>query len=153
MAYVSAQQDLYRYIITELYNSPLNDKLDGHIYDRVASTIGYDENNNKIKPFSYLIVGESSSTHDYASNGHTEHIAVTYHIYHRDDTSFTVDNARELLGHLAFLVEFNNIDLEHYRLVKSRIDNQQVITDVDFETMHCILRVNYEIKHKIRSGK
>ena len=147
--YRSCERDLLRAINTNLRLTSLMSQLNGNIYDRQQDGIGYDENMNKITPFSYLIVGETNITEAYSSASHEETVAVTYHLYHRSDSLSVVDEARSLLDDLKYYAEAS-VPMAYYDIKRIRQDTKQTIPDVDLETMHGILRLRYTVKHKTR---
>lgn len=147
--YKSSEQILLRGVRTVLRQSPMYDRVNGHIYGKQQDGIGRADNGNSIFPFTYIIVGESNVTPQYYSQAHTENIAVTFHLYHRSESIAIEDEARALLDELQYHAELFP-QMEHYEVVKARIDTKQTITDVDLETMHGILRITYTIKHLTR---
>ena len=147
--YKSAEQDLVRSVMNNLLQSPMMEKVNGNIYDRQQDGIGYDENMNKITPFTYIIVGESSVSKAYSSASHTEEISLTLHLYHRSGRYTTADMTRGFLTDLEHYATANPV-MEYYEVERIRLINKQTIPDIDLETSHGILQLRYVVKHLTR---
>lgn len=147
--YKSAEQDLVRSVMNNLLQSPMMEMVGGNIYDRQQDGIGYDVNMNKIKPFTYVIVGESSISRAYSSVSHAEEITLTLHLYHRSGKYTTSDITRGLLTDLEHYSSAKPV-MEYYEVERIRLINKQTIPDIDLETSHGILQLRYVVKHLIR---
>lgn len=147
--YIPAEQALLRSVNMNIRQSEMYALTDGEIHDRQQDGIGYDENMNKITPFTYLIIGETNSTAGYRSQGRTEDIAVTFHLYHRSDRLAVMDDTRGLLDKLQYHAEQLPV-MDNYTVEKIRMDTKQTLLDVDAVTIHGVLRMTYTVKHKLR---
>ncbi|WP_353419227.1 hypothetical protein PYH66_13970 (plasmid) [Staphylococcus delphini] len=149
--YVSAEQVLFRAVMNQLYQSPLFKMIESRVYDHVPIDINHDEHGNLVPNITYVVAGETNTLPFYKSASHDEEIAITFHLYHRNTDSplVSTDETRGLLSLLRYSVEQLPI-MEHYTIDKVRVENQQVITDVDGQTKHGILRVKYYVNHKVR---
>ncbi|MDO5375692.1 MAG: hypothetical protein Q4F01_05825 [Staphylococcus rostri] len=149
--YVSAEQALFRAVMTQLYTSSLFNKINKRVYDHLPIDINHDDNGNMVPNITYVVVGETNTLSFYKSAGHDEEIAITFHLYHRntDKPLASTDEARGLLSMLRYVVEQLPV-MAHYTTDKVRVETQQVITDVDGQTKHGILRVKYFVNHHVR---
>lgn len=149
--YRTAEQSLFRAVMTNLYKSPLFEQLERNIFDRMQTDIGIDDNGNNVPQLTYVVAGETNTLPTYRSNGHIERIAITFHLFHRnnDNQHLVVDETRGLLSDLSYYAQQAPI-MDYYSCKETRIDTQQVITDVDGQTQHGILRIAYTVDHKLR---
>lgn len=142
--WVSSERELIKTIMIHLNKSPLLSGLNNHIYDRAQVDI----NSN-----TYVIVGETNIIEHETSNTLVETIAVTAHVYHRNDANpdLTVDETRQFVVMLKrAMMQLEDVELDHYVITDVRLDNQQTITDIDYVTQHGILRIKYDVFHKVR---
>lgn len=151
MIFPSAEQELLRGIMSNLLQSKLNTLLNGEIHDRVTENIGVDGNGNKIPKFSYIVVGESDATETRGTNAYTESISVTVHAYHRNNEKpyLATDSTRQLLRDVVYFLEEKPL-LPNARVIHIKKEMQQVFTDIDRETMHGVVRMNYTVVHNVR---
>ncbi|KIX91472.1 hypothetical protein TP70_02355 [Staphylococcus microti] len=149
--YVSAEQALFRAVMNQLYSSPLFKQIKERVYDHMPIDINHDGRGNLVPNMTYVVVGETNTLSFYQSAGHDEEIAITFHLYHRNTDSplASTDEARGLLSMLRYVVEQLPV-MAHYTTDKVRVETQQVITDVDGQTRHGILRVKYYVKHNVK---
>lgn len=147
--YKSKEQELYRAVMNALINSPVYLITDGKVYDKQPTDINFDDRGNTIPEITYVMVGESRTAPQYQSNQHVEEIVLTMHLYHRNNNNkaLVVDETRGFLSLISYYAQKVEI-ADRYRLDKTRVELQQVITDLDGETMHGILQIRYTIKHK-----
>lgn len=142
--WVSSERELIKTIMIHLNKSPLLSGLNNHIYDRPQVDI----NSN-----TYVIVGETNVVEHETSNTLVETITVTAHVYHRNDANpdLTVDETRQFVVMLKrAMMQLEDVELDHYVITDVRLDNQQTITDIDYVTQHGILRIKYDVFHKVR---
>lgn len=142
--WLSAEQPLIKSIMEQLYHSPLMGEVNGNIYDKAQIDIQGD---------TYIIVGETNTIEYPTSNTNREVIAVTAHIYHKNEANpeLTVDETRQFMRWLRFYMQqYKYLQMEHYRVLSAKLDMQETITDVDFVTQHGVLRIKYEVWHDVR---
>ncbi len=142
--WLSAEQPLFKAIMEHLYASPLMSEVDGNIFDRGQVDITGD---------TYIVI-ENTNTLEYpTSTTNKEVIAVTAHIYHKDEVhpEQVVDQTRQFMRWLRFYMQqIEKLPMAHYEVKRASLDLQETITDVDLVTQHGILRIKYEVWHNVR---
>lgn len=142
--WLSAEQPLIKAIMEHLYQSHLMIELNGNIYDKAQVDIQGD---------TYIIIGETNVIEYQTSNTNKEVIAVTAHIYHKNEANpeLTVYETRQFMRWLRFYMQqIQHMQIEHYVIQHARLDLQETIADVDLVTQHGILRIKYEVWHNVR---
>ncbi|MDG0843160.1 DUF3168 domain-containing protein [Staphylococcus equorum] len=135
--WVSAEDDLFISIYNKLKGDPLINK---YVDDRVFDCV------QKDAVYPYIIVGETNVTNDESSTNMTEDVAVTLHVYSQAVNRHETTHLLKILGYLLN----REIELKDYEFKRSRIDDQQVIIDIDQYTKHGILRLLFKYRHKTK---
>ncbi|WP_426429064.1 DUF3168 domain-containing protein [Staphylococcus equorum] len=135
--WVSVEDDLFISIYNKLKGDPLVSKyVDDRVFDYVQKDAVYP----------YIIVGETNVTNDESSTNMTEDVAVTLHVYSQTVNRHEATHLLKILGYLLN----REIELKDYEFKRSRIDDQQVIIDIDQYTKHGILRLLFKYRHKTK---
>lgn len=135
--WVSVESDLYNGIYNKLKSNPIvQNQLGGRVFDCVQKDAVYP----------YIIVGETNVTNNESSSSMTEDVAVTLHVYSQ---AVNAHESRKLVQFLGLVLN-RPIELEGYNFIRSRIDDQQVIMDIDQYTKHGILRLLFKYRHKTK---
>ena len=74
-----------------------------------------------------------------------EDVGITLHVYSQARNR---DEASQIIQFLGFVLN-NEIEIDYYSFIKSRIDTQEVITDIDQYTKHGIIRLVFKYRHNI----
>ena len=93
--------------------------------------------------YPYIVVGETNVTNKETTTSMFEDVGVTLHVYSQARNRDEVAQIIQFLGHV-LNTEF---EIEHYSFIKSRIDTQEVITDIDQYTKHGIIRLVFKYRH------
>lgn len=88
-------------------------------------------------------MGETNVTNKETTTSMFEDVGVTLHVYSQARNRDEVAQIIQFLGHV-LNTEF---EIEHYSFIKSRIDTQEVITDIDQYTKHGIIRLVFKYRH------
>ncbi|MUK57444.1 DUF3168 domain-containing protein, partial [Pseudomonas aeruginosa] len=72
-----------------------------------------------------------------------EAVGITLHVYSQARNR---DEASQIIQFLGFVLN-NEIEIDYYSFIKSRIDTQEVITDIDQYTHHGIIRLVFKYRH------
>lgn len=142
--WLSAEQPLIKAIMEHLYASPLMSLVGNNIFDRAQVDITGN---------TYIVIGETNTLEYQTSNTNKEIIAVTAHIYHKDEANpeLVVDKTREFMRWLRFYMQqYEQMPMQYYEVKRAKVDTQETITDVDLVTQHGILRIKYEVWHNVR---
>ncbi|TDM12657.1 hypothetical protein [Macrococcus bovicus] len=142
--WLSAEQPLIRAIMEHLYASPLMSLVDGNIFDKAQVDITGN---------TYIVIDNTNVLEYPTSTTNKEVIAVTAHIYHKDEAhpEQVVDQTRQFMRWLRFYMQqIEQLPMEHYEVKRASLDLQETITDVDLVTQHGILRIKYEVWHNVR---
>lgn len=135
--WVSVEDDLFIEIYNKLKGDPLINK---YVDDRVFDCV------QKDAVYPYITVGETNVTNDESSTNMTEDVAVTLHVYSQTVNRHEATHLLKILGYLLN----REIELKDYEFKRSRIDDQQVIIDIDQYTKHGILRLLFKYRHKTK---
>ncbi|HHQ1730250.1 TPA: DUF3168 domain-containing protein [Staphylococcus aureus] len=132
--WVSVERYLFNKVYNKLKSNPIIQKqLGGRVFDCVQKDAVYP----------YIVVGETNVTNKETTTSMVEDVGITLHVYsqarNRDETSQTI----QFLG----FVLNNEIEIDYYSFIKSRIDTQEVITDIDQYTKHGIIRLVFKYRH------
>ena len=132
--WVSVERYLFNKIYNKLKSNPIIKKqLGGRVFDCVQKDAVYP----------YIVVGETNVTNKETTTSMFEDVCVTLHVYSQARNRDEVAQIIQFLGH-ALNTEF---EIEHYSFIKSRIDTQEVITDIDQYTKHGIIRLVFKYRH------
>lgn len=132
--WVSVEDDLFNSIYNKLKSNPLvQNQLDGRVFDSVQKDAVYP----------YIVVGETNVTNNESSVSMTEDVGLTLHVYSQ---AVNAHETRELIKFLGLILN-REIKLNNYEFIRSRIDDQQVITDIDQYTKHGIIRLLFKYRH------
>ena len=132
--WVSVERYLFNKIYNKLKSNPIVSKqLGGRVFDCVQKDAVYP----------YIVVGETNVTNKETTTSMFEDVGVTLHVYSQARNRDEVAQIIQFLGH-ALNTEF---EIEHYSFIKSRIDTQEVITDIDQYTKHGIIRLVFKYRH------
>ena len=132
--WVSVERYLFNKIYNKLKSNPIVSKqLGGRVFDGVQKDAVYP----------YIVVGETNVTNKETTTSMFEDVGVTLHVYSQARNRDEVAQIIQFLGH-ALNTEF---EIEHYSFIKSRIDTQEVITDIDQYTKHGIIRLVFKYRH------
>lgn len=135
--WVSVEDDLFNNIYNKLKSNPIiQNQLDGRVFDSVQKDAVYP----------YIIVGETNVTNNESTTDMVEDVGITLHVYSQ---ALNVHEARKLIQFLGLVLN-REIQLNNYEFVRSRIDNQEVITDIDQYTKHGIIRLLFKYRHKTK---
>lgn len=135
--WVSVEPDLFNEVYNKVANSPIINKyVDGRVFDCVQKDAEYP----------YIYIGETNVTNDQSSTSMTEEVGVVVHVYSQYPTRF---EAGTILKALGFVLN-NRIEIKQYDCEGSRIDYQQVFTDIDQYTKHGVIRLLFKYRHKTK---
>lgn len=135
--WVSVEDDLFNNIYNKLKSNPIiQNQLDGRVFDSVQKDAVYP----------YIIVGETNVTNNESTAGMVEDVGVTLHVYSQAPNRHETTHILKILGYLLN----REIELNDYEFKRSRIDNQEVITDIDQYTKHGIIRLLFKYRHKTK---
>ncbi|HDP1879032.1 TPA: DUF3168 domain-containing protein [Staphylococcus aureus] len=127
-----------RYLFNKVYNKLksnliIQKQLDGRVFDCVQKDAGYP----------YIVVGETNVTNKETTTSMVEDVGITLHVYSQARNR---DEASQIIQFLGFVLN-NEIEIDYYSFIKSRIDTQEVITDIDQYTKHGIIRLVFKYRH------
>lgn len=132
--WVSVEPYLFNEIYNKLKSNPIiNKQLDGRVFDCVQKDAVYP----------YIVVGETNVTNDETTTSMVEDVAITFHVYSQTRNQYEAKRIIQFLGY----VLNSEIEIKHYSFIKSRIDVQEVITDIDQYTKHGIIRLIFRYRH------
>lgn len=135
--WVSVERYLFNEIYNKLKSNPIiNQQLGGRVFDCVQKDAVYP----------YIVVGETNVTNDETTTSMVEDIGITFHVYSQ---AYNRNEASQIIQFLGYILN-SEIEIENYSFIKSRIDTQEVITDIDQYTKHCIIRLVFKYRHNIR---
>lgn len=135
--WVSVEDKLFINVFNKLKDDPLIHK---YVSDGVFDSV----QKNAVYP--YIIVGETNVTNDESSTNMTEDVGLTLHVYSQAPNRHEATHILKILGYLLN----REIELNDYEFKRSRIDDQQVITDIDQYTKHGIIRLLFKYRHKTK---
>ncbi|AAX91824.1 DUF3168 domain-containing protein [Staphylococcus aureus] len=127
-----------RYLFNKVYNKLksnliIRKQLDGRVFDCVQKDAVYP----------YIVVGETNVTNKETTTSMVEDVGITLHVYSQARNR---DEASQIIQFLGFVLN-NEIEIDYYSFIKSRIDTQEVITDIDQYTKHGIIRLVFKYRH------
>lgn len=127
-----------RYLFNKVYNKLksnliIQKQLDGRVFDCVQKDAVYP----------YIVVGETNVTNKETTTSMVEDVGITLHVYSQARNR---DEASQIIQFLGFVLN-NGIEIDYYSFIKSRIDTQEVITDIDQYTKHGIIRLVFKYRH------
>lgn len=132
--WVSVERYLFNKIYNKLKSNPIiNKQLDGRVFDCVQKDAVYP----------YIVVGETNVTNKETTTSMFEDVGVTLHVYSQAKNR---DEASQIIQYLGFVLN-SEIEINNYSFIKSRIDTQEVITDIDQYTKHGIIRFVFKYRH------
>ena len=132
--WVSVEPYLSEKVYNKLKSNPIiNKQLGGRVFDCVQKDAVYP----------YIVVGETNVTNDETTTSMVEDVAITFHVYSQTRNQYETKRIIQFLGYILN----NEIEIEHYSFIKSRIDVQEVITDIDQYTKHGIIRLVFRYRH------
>lgn len=132
--WVSVERYLFNKVYNKLKSNPIIQKqLDGRVFDCVQKDAVYP----------YIVVGETNVTNKETTTSMVEDVGITLHIYSQARNR---DEASQIIQFLGFVLN-NEIEIDYYSFIKSRIDTQEVITDIDRYTKHGIIRLVFKYRH------
>lgn len=132
--WVSVEPYLFNEIYNKLKSNPIiNRQLGGRVFDCVQKDAVYP----------YIVVGETNVTNDETTTSMVEDVAITFHVYSQTRNQY---EAKRIIQFLGYILN-NEIEIKHYSFIKSRIDTQEVITDIDQYTKHGIIRLVFRYRH------
>ncbi|MBC3134255.1 DUF3168 domain-containing protein [Staphylococcus warneri] len=135
--WVSVERYLFNEIYNKLKSNPIiNKQLGGRVFDCVQKDAVYP----------YIVVGETNVTNDETTTSMVEDIGITFHVYSQ---AYNRNEASQIIQFLGYILN-SEIEIENYSFIKSRIDTQEVITDIDQYTKHGIIRLVFKYRHNIR---
>lgn len=135
--WVSVERYLFNEIYNKLKSNPIiNKQLGGRVFDCVQKDAVYP----------YIVVGETNVTNDETTTSMVEDIGITFHVYSQ---AYNRNEASQIIQFLGYVLN-SEIEIENYSFIKSRIDTQEVITDIDQYTKHGIIRLVFKYRHNIR---
>lgn len=135
--WVSVEDDLTIKVYNKLKTNPIiQNQMGGRVFDSVQKDAEYP----------YIVVGETNVTNRESTSSMREQVAITVHVYSQSVNRHEVAKIVQLLG---FILN-KPIEIEQYECIKSRIDTQNVITDIDQYTKHGIIRLLYKYRHKTK---
>ncbi|WP_432740839.1 DUF3168 domain-containing protein [Staphylococcus equorum] len=135
--WVSVEDDLFNNIYNKLKSNPIiQNQLDGRVFDSVQKDAVYP----------YIIVGETNVTNNESTTSMVEDVGITLHVYSQ---ALNAHEARKLIQFLGLVLN-RELQLNNYEFIRSRIDNQEVITDIDQYTKHGIIRLLFKYRHKTK---
>ncbi|HCD4138917.1 TPA: DUF3168 domain-containing protein [Staphylococcus aureus] len=127
-----------RYLFNKVYNKLksnliIQKQLDGRVFDCVQKDAVYP----------YIVVDETNVTNKETTTSMVEDVGITLHVYSQARNR---DEASQIIQFLGFVLN-NEIEIDYYSFIKSRIDTQEVITDIDQYTKHGIIRLVFKYRH------
>lgn len=127
-----------RYLFNKVYNKLksnliIQKQLDARVFDCVQKDAVYP----------YIVVGETNVTNKETTTSMVEDVGITLHVYSQARNR---DEASQIIQFLGFVLN-NEIEIDYYSFIKSRIDTQEVITDIDQYTKHGIIRLVFKYRH------
>lgn len=132
--WVSVEPYLSEKVYNKLKSNPIiNKELGGRVFDCIQKDAVYP----------YIVVGETNVTNDETTTSMVEDVAITFHVYSQTRNKY---EAKRIIQFLGYILN-NEIEIKHYSFIKSRIDNQEVITDIDQYTKHGIIRLVFRYRH------
>lgn len=132
--WVSVERYLYNKVYNKLKSNLIIQKqLDGRVFDCVQKDAVYP----------YIVVGETNVTNKETTTSMVEDVGITLHVYSQARNR---DEASQIIQFLGFVLN-NEIEIDYYSFIKSRIDTQEVITDIDQYTKHGIIRLVFKYRH------
>ncbi|EMN5534036.1 DUF3168 domain-containing protein [Staphylococcus aureus] len=132
--WVSVERYLFNKVYNKLKSNPIIQKqLDGRVFDCVQKGAVYP----------YIVVGETNVTNKETTTSMVEDVGITLHVYSQARNR---DEASQIIQFLGFVLN-NEIEIDYYSFIKSRIDTQEVITDIDQYTKHGIIRLVFKYRH------
>ncbi|HHP5383960.1 TPA: DUF3168 domain-containing protein [Staphylococcus aureus] len=132
--WVSVERYLFNKVYNKLKSNPIIQKqLDGRVFDCVQKDAVYP----------YIVVGETNVTNKETTTSMVEDVGITLHVYSQARNR---DEALQIIQFLGFVLN-NEIEIDYYSFIKSRIDTQEVITDIDQYTKHGIIRLVFKYRH------
>lgn len=135
--WVSVERYLFNEIYNKLKSNPIiNQQLGGRVFDCVQKDAVYP----------YIVVGETNVTNDETTTSMVEDIGITFHVYSQ---AYNRNEASQIIQFLGYILN-SEIEINNYSFIKSRIDTQEVITDIDQYTKHGIIRLVFKYRHNIR---
>ncbi|MEX2956189.1 DUF3168 domain-containing protein [Staphylococcus pasteuri] len=135
--WVSVERYLFNEIYNKLKSNPIiNQQLGGRVFDCVQKDAVYP----------YIVVGETNVTNDETTTSMVEDIGITFHVYSQ---AYNRNEASQIIQFLGYVLN-SEIEINNYSFIKSRIDTQEVITDIDQYTKHGIIRLVFKYRHNIR---
>lgn len=132
--WVSVERYLFNEIYNKLKSNPIiNKQLGGRVFDCVQKDAVYP----------YIVVGETNVTNDEKTTSMVEDVAITFHVYSQ---AYNRNEASQIIQFLGYVLN-SEIEINNYSFIKSRIDTQEVITDIDQYTKHGIIRLVFKYRH------
>ncbi|HDG9567141.1 TPA: DUF3168 domain-containing protein [Staphylococcus aureus] len=132
--WVSVERYLFNKVYNKLKSNPIIQKqLDGRVFDCVQKDAVYP----------YIVVGETNVTNKETTTSMVEDVRITLHVYSQARNR---DEASQIIQFLGFVLN-NEIEIDYYSFIKSRIDTQEVITDIDQYTKHGVIRLVFKYRH------
>ncbi|MGI8121531.1 DUF3168 domain-containing protein [Staphylococcus haemolyticus] len=132
--WVSVEPYLFNKIYNKLKSNPIiNKQLGGRVFDCVQKDAVYP----------YIVVGETNVTNDETTTSMVEDVAITFHVYSQ---TYNRNEASQIIQFLGYVLN-SEIEINNYSFIKSRIDAQEVITDIDQYTKHGIIRLVFKYRH------
>ncbi|WVQ01040.1 hypothetical protein [Staphylococcus phage 6199] len=132
--WVSVERYLFNKVYNKLKSNPIIQKqLDGRVFDCVQKDAVYP----------YIVVGETNVTNKETTTSMVEDVGITLHVYSQARNR---DESSQIIQFLGFVLN-NEIEIDYYSFIKSRIDTQEVITDIDQYTKHGIIRLVFKYRH------
>lgn len=127
-----------RYLFNKVYNKLksnliIQKQLGGRVFDCVQKDAVYP----------YIVVGETNVTNKETTTSMVEDVGITLHVYSKTRNR---DEASQIIQFLGFVLN-SEIEIEHYSFIRSRIDTQEVIIDIDQYTKHGIIRLLFKYRH------
>ncbi|MFE8919299.1 uncharacterized protein DUF3168 [Staphylococcus pasteuri] len=135
--WVSVERYLFNEIYNKLKSNPIiNQQFGGRVFDCVQKDAVYP----------YIVVGETNVTNDETTTSMVEDVGITFHVYSQ---AYNRNEASQIIQFLGYVLN-SEIEINNYSFIKSRIDTQEVITDIDQYTKHGIIRLVFKYRHNIR---
>ncbi|WP_180554684.1 DUF3168 domain-containing protein [Staphylococcus haemolyticus] len=132
--WVSVERYLFNEIYNKLKSNPIiNKQLGGRVFDCVQKDAVYP----------YIVVGETNVTNDETTTSMVEDVGITFHVYSQ---AYNRNEASQIIQFLGYVLN-SEIEINNYSFIKSRIDTQEVITDIDQYTKHGIIRLVFKYRH------
>ncbi|NCA39186.1 DUF3168 domain-containing protein [Staphylococcus haemolyticus] len=132
--WVSVERYLFNEIYNKLKSNPIiNKQLGGRVFDCVQKDAVYP----------YIVVGETNVTNDETTTSMVEDVAITFHVYSQ---AYNRNEASQIIQFLGYVLN-SEVEINNYSFIKSRIDTQEVITDIDQYTKHGIIRLVFKYRH------